>query len=79
MDLSSTVPTSNSRRNQESLARRNTAGDRRQTFLHEARHSAYMRMIDEEGTSITKKNRMSIATMLKFYPEKEEPDGEFLW
>ena len=28
---------------------------------------------------MTAKNRMSISTMLHYYPEKEEPDGERFW
>lgn len=68
---------SNTRSNRESMMRRNSAGDRRQTFLHQARFSAYMK--HSERNRVTQKNRMSIATMLNYYPEKEEPDGEFGW
>ena len=63
----------NQRTLRESIVRRNGAGERRNTFLHEARHSAYMKFND---VPVAAKNRMSIATMLHYYPEKEEPDED---
>lgn len=54
-----------------SLSRRNTAGERRHTFLHAARHSAYLKYGERW---MDPKLRMSIATVLHYYPEKEEAD-----
>mmetsp|Transcript_9087 Transcript_9087/g.19584 ORF Transcript_9087/g.19584 Transcript_9087/m.19584 type:complete len:854 (-) Transcript_9087:175-2736(-) len=65
----------NSSMKRGSMQRRNTAGERRQSYLHAARHSAYMKMAMEQDR-ITDKNRLSIATLLKHYPEKEEPDED---
>ena len=70
------IAPSNSRMKRESLARKNSSGDRRHTFLNAARHSAYMNWADQE-LAVTPKNRMSISTMLNYYPEKEEPDGAY--
>ena len=55
----------------KSLARCNANGERRVTFLHEARHSAYLKY--DFGTD---RQRLSIATLLHYYPEKEETDND---
>lgn len=64
----------NQRTTRESMARRNTAGARRNTFLNEARYSAYMKFSDVDR--VTDRNRTSIATMLNYYPEKEEANDD---
>jgi len=65
----------NSRAKRASLALRNTIGERRNTFLQAARHSAYMKMVEQvPSNDLPSRTRLSIATLLNYYPEKEEPD-----
>lgn len=70
-ELPNDVETTMDRGKRRSLARRNANGERRVTFLHEARHSAYLKY--DFGTD---RNRLSIATLLHYYPEKEEADND---
>jgi len=69
--VGATTPAPTSSNARASLKRMNENGDRRHTYLQEARHSAYLKY---DYTKMDPKLRLSISTLLHYYPEKEEPD-----